>query len=175
MYEKTIKVSWLLHFILIDAIIIAIALFIPIIAHSIGGKVLIFEPMRMVLFLSVLFLKERTNNCLMAAILPWISLLFVGTPVAWKASLMSIELLANIWLLYWLLDKSFNSGLAVCISTISAKSFYYMMKYLLIKLTLLPDIGVIGSLPQQLLSIALFSVLFLLLDFITKRVSIKRR
>ena len=167
--EKVMSRSYVLRIAAFDAVLVTLALLMPIVSHAFGVGIRFLEPMRLALFAAVLFVPERKNAYLMAFVLPWFSFAIIGMPVWWKAVMMSVELVVNVFILYRLLDLKVHSGLALLISVLMAKGLYYIAKYLLIQFAVLPQMPVVENVPMILLSVVLLSVLFVCGSKIVKR------
>ena len=153
--EKVVQRNKLLRILAIDTALVTIAIVLPIISHAIG-----MEPMRLTLFAAVLFVPERKNAYLLSFILPWLSCALIGMPVWWKAAMMSFELLANIFILYSLLDWGVKPLLSAFISILLSKAVYYLAKYLLIQTAVLPAVPLFGNVSAIFISAIILSVLF---------------
>ena len=120
---------------LLDIIAVAFIYFIPAISHMFSFPVYIFEPMRIMLILSIAH-STKKNAYLIALTLPLFSFLTASHPVFIKGLLMTTELTLNVWLFYLLSKKMANIFYAVLLSIILSKMFYYLGKFLLIQLSL---------------------------------------
>ena len=158
--EKVVQRNKLLRILAIDTALVTIAIVLPIISHAIGVELRFMEPMRLTLFAAVLFVPERKNAYLLSFILPWLSCALIGMPVWWKAAMMSFELLANIFILYSLLDWGVKPLLSAFISILLSKAVYYLAKYLLIQTAVLPAVPLFGNVSAIFISAIILSVLF---------------
>ena len=118
--------------ILIDASLLAVIYYLPSLSHLFNYPIYCLEPMRIALFLSIIFLKDKKNAYLLALTLPLFSYFVVGHPVAIKNVILSIELVANVFILYKLIDNNFNLFASSIISIFISKLLYYILKYIAI-------------------------------------------
>ena len=93
--------------------------------------------MRLMLF-ALIFLtpKEGINHLFVAFTLPFVSFLFSGHPLFLKSMIMSIELVTNVLVLHYMINKT-RAFWAFGISIIVGKIVYYLLKYALISFGLL--------------------------------------
>ncbi len=158
--ERLLSLREVKRIAIVDAGLITIALLIPALAHVIGPTARFLEPMRIALLGAIILVTERKNAYLLSLALPWISFSIVGMPVLWKASLMSIELLFNTLILYYILTSKINPALAAIISIVLSKLMYYGLKYICITTGILPPMDVFGAIYQQIIPILLLALLF---------------
>lgn len=104
---------------------------VPAISHMLSFPVYYIEPMRIMLILAVVH-TTRKNAYLIALTLPLFSLLISAHPALVKTSLITSELLLNVWLFFLLSEKISNKMLSMFFSIILSKIFYYLLKFLLI-------------------------------------------
>ena len=159
--EKVLLRSQLLRILAIDAALVTVALILPVISHAFDVGLRYLEPMRLTLFAAVLFVPEKKNSYFLAFILPWLSCAITGMPIWWKGAMMSFELMANVFILYRLLDFKVNAGLSVFISIIVAKALYYLAKFVLIRTAVLPQIPLVDNYFAILISSVTLSALFI--------------
>lgn len=115
----------------IDALFILFSLCLPIISHILPFPLYVFEPMRLMLFSVMLLGRSKNNTLFMALLLPLLSCVFTNHPYFIKSILISIELIINV-LLFYFLTKKINVFFSVIISIIISKLLYYIIKYMLI-------------------------------------------
>ncbi len=120
---------------IVDALGIAFVYFIPSISHLFSFPVYLFEPMRIILILSMVHSSKR-NAYLLAITLPLFSFISASHPVFIKSLLITCEMTINVWLFYFLLKKIPNFFIIAFVSIILSKTFYYSGKFILIKLSL---------------------------------------
>lgn len=117
--------------IVFDLLALLFIYLVPAISHLISFPVYYLEPMRIMLILAIVH-TTRKNAYLIAFTLPLFSLLFSAHPSLIKTSLITSELLLNVWLFFVLSEKLSNKTLSVFLSIIVSKIFYYLIKFLLI-------------------------------------------
>ena len=129
--------------ILIDFMAILFIYFLPALAHFSHLPIYYADPMRIALF-SVLIITKKENVYIMALTIPLLSFLISGHPVFPKCILVSLELFINVVLIYQLSKHIKNLFITVFASLMISKSFYYLIKFALIKLSLLES-GLIST------------------------------
>jgi hypothetical protein len=104
----------------------------PVFSHLISLPIYYIEPMRLILILAIAHTSHK-NAYLLALTLPLVSFLFSGHPSLLKTSLITGELVLNVFLFYQL-QKIFNTGFVTAIlSIIFSKLLYYILKFALIQ------------------------------------------
>jgi hypothetical protein len=127
-----------IQFILIDALMLVMVYFIPAASHLVPFPLYILDPMRIVLFLSLIFSRNIPNTLIIAATIPLFSSLSTGHPILAKSMIICCELVANILLMVFLFNKTSWHKLPVFfLSLIGSKVFYYIVKYIFIKLNII--------------------------------------
>jgi hypothetical protein len=126
---------------------------VPTVSHLLSLPVYYLEPMRIMLILAIVHTSRR-NAYLIAITLPLFSFLVSAHPSLIKTSLITGELLLNIWLFFFLSEKLSNKSLSIFLSIIASKIFYYPVKFLLISSVLLT--GELISTPMYIQIIMLF-------------------
>jgi hypothetical protein len=97
----------------------------------------LFEPMRVIVIIALVHTSKQ-NAYLLAVFLPVFSYLFSNHPSMIKTTIVSGELLLNIFIYLNLLIKfKTNKFLLMSISIILSKLAYYLVKFICIKLSLL--------------------------------------
>ncbi len=124
----TLKVSGTL---LLDAIAIVFIIFLGDLSRIVGYPLHTLDPMRMMIILAFAF-TPRWNGWVLAIALPAAAFFLGAHPPMAKAILMGLELLLNVWLFWYLYDKTKSSILSILISIVFSKVFYYILKYLCI-------------------------------------------
>lgn len=122
--------------IIFDILALVVIYLVPSISHLLGFPLYYFDPMRLMLILSLVY-TNRNNTFLIAATLPLISLLISGHPALIKALLIGAELTLNVWLFYRLSRKIKNNFIPIFFSIIIAKVFYYSVKYISLNTSLI--------------------------------------
>lgn len=139
-----------------DIAALAFIYFVPAISHLISLPVYLIEPMRLMLILALVHTTKQ-NAYIIAVTLPLFSFLISAHPVLPKMILISFELVLNVFLFYLLITKFKNTFFPIIISIIASKLVYYVIKFGLIKLTLL-DSGLISTpIPIQVITALIFS------------------
>ena len=113
--------------IMLDAVAIAVITFLPAISHLVSIPLYLFEPMRVILVLSIMFTTRR-NSFLIALALPLFSHLVSAHPAFIKLFLISSELLLNMYLFNFLEKKTGNIFSALFASIFISKIYYYIIK-----------------------------------------------
>jgi hypothetical protein len=126
---------------------------VPAISHLLSLPVYFIEPMRIMLILALVH-TSRKNAYLIALTLPVFSFLISAHPTLIKTSLITAELLINVWLYFFLVKKISNNALSILLSIIVSKIFYYLVKLLLINSVLMT--GNLISTPIYIQVIMLF-------------------
>jgi len=115
---------------------------VPAISHLIMLPVYYIEPMRVMLILMLLH-TTKTNAYIIALTLPVFSFLLSGHPIPPKMMLISAELILNVFLFFFLVNKIKSVPAALFISVIGSKVFYYLVKLVLINAAVLSS-GLVG-------------------------------
>ena len=131
--------------------------FVPSLSHLISFPIYFFEPMRIMLILSIIY-TSKNNTYLIALSLPFFTLLISSHPSFYKTLLIALELIVNTFLFHNFLKKTSNLFMLTMISIILSKIFYYCGKYLLIYLLII-NTGLISTpIFLQLLTAILLSI-----------------
>jgi hypothetical protein len=125
-----------LRHILLDAGAITVIYFVPAFSHMVGISVYLFEPMRIMLFVSFMF-SSRNNSYIIALSLPLFSFLISSHPSLIKSGLIAIELTANVFLFYLFAEMLRNKFTAAFLSIVISKILYYFLKFAFISLALM--------------------------------------
>lgn len=152
--KLTISISSIL---LLDIIAVVFIIFLGYFSRLISYPLYILDPMRMMLILAFAF-TPRWNAWVLAILLPFVSYFFGAHPVLTKTSLMAIELLLNVWLFYFLLDKTKMALLSILISIVFSKVVYYLLKFICIQMGWLSGELMATPLDIQLTTTVIFSV-----------------
>jgi hypothetical protein len=139
--------------IIFDILALLAIYLVPAISHLFSFPVYYLEPMRIMLILAIAHTSRR-NAYLIALTLPIFSLLISAHPSLIKTSLITGELLLNVWLFFYLSEKLSNKPLSIFLSLIASKIFYYLIKFLLITSVLIN--GELISTPMYIQMIMLF-------------------
>ena len=154
---KTIKLE---SIVLWDLVIVGLFYMVPTLSHLTSIPFYRFEPMRCVLLINLLLTGNKKNAYIMAVTLPLFSFFVGGHPVFAKAILMAAELSANVFLFDILSRKSQNAAIAMFLSIVASKVFYYIVKFGIISIGLLEGPMVATGLLTQLIVAVVLSVTF---------------
>ena len=152
--KLTISISSTL---LLDVIAVLFIIFLGDLSRLIGYPVYLLDPMRMMLILAFAF-TPRWNAWVLAILLPFASYFLGAHPSLTKTSLMAIELLLNVWLFWFLLDKTKMALLSILISIVFSKVVYYLLKFICIQMGWLGGELMATPLDLQLTTTVIFSV-----------------
>lgn len=150
----------------IDAIAVLFIIYLGELSDFIGYPLYILDPMRMMVVLAFAF-TPRWNSWVLALLLPIISYYFGAHPSMAKSGLMIMELLINVGLFWYLLDKTRFTLLSMLLSILFSKAVYYLLKYLFIEQQWLSGDLVSTPLDIQVITTIAFSV-FVFLVFLTR-------
>lgn len=113
---------------LVDSLSFAAVAFIPALSHMLSIPIYIFEPMRILLVLSLVHTSKK-NAYLIAVILPLFSFLISAHPSVVKSLLITTELLLNLFLFFLIVGYIKNNFVAALGSILVSKVFYYAAKF----------------------------------------------
>ena len=150
----TIKVSASL---LLDVIAVIFIVYMSEISRFVGYQMYVIDPMRMMIVLAFAF-TPRWNAWVLAILLPLASYFWGYHPTITKTTLIAIELLLNVWLFWYLLDKTKMALLSILISIVFSKAVYYMMKFFCLRLGWLEGDLIATPLETQVITTVIFSV-----------------
>lgn len=150
--------------VLFDLIALVAIYLVPAISHVVGFPVYYLEPMRIMLVLAIVH-TSRKNAYLIALTLPLFSLLISTHPSLVKSSLITLELLLNVWLFFFLSEKLSNKMLSMFISIILSTIFYYILKLIMINTALLSGNLISTPLYIQIIMLIFFSGYVYLVNF----------
>jgi len=137
---------------------------VPAISHLISFPVYYIEPMRLMLILAIVH-TARKNAYLIVFTLPLFSLLISAHPTLIKTSLITGELLLNVWLFFFFSEKLSNKSLSIFLSIIVSKIFYYMVKFILIESVLMSGDLISTPIYIQIIMLFIFSGYIYLMSF----------
>ena len=150
--------------IVFDLVALLAIYLVPAVSHSLNFPVYYLEPMRIMLILAVVH-TSRKNAYLIALTLPVFSLLISTHPSLIKTSLITGELLLNVWLFFFLSEKLSNKTLSFFLSIIASKIFYYLVKFLLITSALISGDLISTPMYIQILMVIVLSGYIYLMSF----------
>jgi hypothetical protein len=129
---------------------------VPAVSHLLSLPVYFIEPMRIMLILALVHTSKK-NAYLIALTLPVFSFLISAHPSLIKTSLITGELLLNVWLFFVLSEKLSNKTLSIFLSIIVSKILYYLVKFMLINSTLMSGELISTPIYIQLVMLVVFS------------------
>jgi hypothetical protein len=148
-----------------DLIAVSIVTLTPALSHTLSIPIYYFDPMRIILLLSVLY-TSRANSYLLTLVLPIFSFIISEHPVLLKSWLISSELTLNIFLFFYLTRKINNTFAAVLLSIIISKIYYYTLKFSFVSMGLID--GEIFSTPV-IYQVIVFLALTLVIGYFFKK------
>jgi hypothetical protein len=147
--------------VLTDILALVFIYFVPALTHLFKIPLYYADPMRIAIF-SIFTLTKKENVYIMALTIPLLSFLISGHPVFPKFLIISLELFINVFLIYRLSVIIKNKFIIVMASLILSKAVYYLIKFTLIKLSVL-EMGLISTpLYIQVIAILAFSLILAL-------------
>jgi len=145
----------------VDIVIFVSIFFIPALSHVAPFPLYLLDPMRILLFAGYLLSRQNANTFILAVAMPLFSSIVTGHPPFFKALLISVELVVNIFLLVQLIDRTkLHLALSLFLSMIASKLVYYGLKSVFIYSGLIE-----GELITTNLWIQLGTVVFITLTF----------
>lgn len=145
----------------VDIVIFVSIFFIPALSHVAPFPLYLLDPMRILLFAGYLLSRQNANTFILAVAMPLFSSLVTGHPPVFKALLISVELVVNIFLLVQLIDRTkLHLALSLFLSMIASKLVYYGLKSVFIYSGLIE-----GELITTNLWVQLGTVVFITLTF----------
>ncbi len=149
--------------IVIDIGVFVAIYFIPAMSHLLPFPLYILEPMRVFLFIGYLLSKNTPNALFLAFTIPLFSLATTGHPVFYKAFLISVELVINIYLFHLLMNRAkYPVFISLALSTVVSKIGYYIAKYIFIQLAILKGTLISTNLFLQMATLLVLSAIFAL-------------
>ncbi len=148
---------------LVDLGIIVALYILPGLTHVLPIPLYMVDPMRLLLFLTLLT-THRMNSIVLAATIPFLSTLFSGHPVFPKNILIASELSLNVVLFHWILSKKDSLLLAGTVSILCAKVFYYLLKFGFISIGLLGGALVSTAFTYQLIPLVILPIMLIGVD-----------
>ncbi len=141
---------------LFDILALAFIYFVPTISHMLNVPLYLVEPMRIMLIMAIAHTAKR-NAYLIALTLPLFSFLVSAHPHMLKVMLITIELVINVWLFYYLSKKWKNYFGSMLTSIFLSKGIYYLMKYALISFAFLDSSLVSTPVFLQIITMVIYS------------------
>lgn len=155
--SKYIKVG------LIDLGILTALYLLPAITHVLPLPIYLIDPMRLLLFLT-LITTSRSNALVLAASMPLISTLFSGHPIFPKNVIISAELIINVTVFYLLIRRNRSILISGALAILAAKLCYYLIKFGFLSIGLLEGGLISTPLLYQLIPVVLLPVLLLVIN-----------
>lgn len=144
-----------------DILVLTLVYFIPALSHVTPMPIYLLDPMRLLLLTGFLLSRSNTNAVILALTIPLISTIVTGHPPFFKAILISIELLSNIILFVYLINKiNWKAPILLFISIVASKIIYYSLKFLFIRLTLIDGDLITTDLLIQLATVTFITIVF---------------
>jgi hypothetical protein len=116
----------------LDGIFLLAMYLVPSFAHLTSIPLYLAEPIRIIMVLAMLHTR-RENAYILALTLPIFSMLTTGHPFFGKMLIITLEILLNVWLFFFILKLIENPFLAMFTSIFISKAVYYLFEYLFIK------------------------------------------
>ena len=117
-----------------DILLLGVIYLLPTISHLLAFPLYLLDPMRIVIFASILLSCNKYNSYLLAATVPLFSYYIGGHPIFMKSVIIAVELLVNVMLFWFLLKRWKNMFLVTLFSIILAKFVYYALKIIFIEI-----------------------------------------
>lgn len=151
---------------LYDLTAILVIYLIPAFSHLVSYPLYLFDPMRIVLFISIAHFRKQ-NAYFIALSLPLFSFLLSGHPLLPKMMIMTAELTLNVYLFFLIKKLIGYNFLSAFLSIIVSKCAYYLMKYGLIRMAFLE--GDLISTPPHYQLIVSILMSFYIMIFLQKK------
>ena len=149
--------------IVFDLVALLAIYLVPAISHLLSFPVYYLEPMRIMLILAIAH-TSRKNAYLIALTLPLFSFLISAHPSLIKTSLITSELLLNVWLFFFLSEKLSNKMFSMLVAIIISKLVYYFVKFLFIQSALISGSLISTPIYIQLIMMILLSTYIFLIN-----------
>ncbi len=146
-----------ISFVIFDILALTFIYFVPTISHMLSFPLYLIEPMRIALILALVHTTKR-NAYIIAITLPLFSFLVSAHPVFYKMMLITGELVINVWLFYFIFNKTKNAFASILSSIILSKAIYYLAKFIAIAVIIKSSESIIAtSLYIQVATMLVFS------------------
>jgi len=142
--------------VLIDLIALAVIFFTPVLAHLANIPFYMIEPMRLMVMISIAH-STRVNSYILAFTLSLFSYAVSGHPEPVKMLVMTIEMVANVFLFYLLLRKLNNVFFSMVAAIITSKILCYTLYLIFFSLIFLLEEAGTVFLIAQIITTMLFS------------------
>jgi len=130
------NISEKIYLALLNLVGVALIYLTPTLSHLFAFPVYYFEPMRIMVFIGLVYLNKKSVY-LLAITLPLFSFVISLHPAFLKSLLIMFELFINAWLFYFLFEKNGNKFMSAIFSLAISKVLYYALKYILIFSTIM--------------------------------------
>lgn len=146
--------------VLADVLVLVGFYALPAVSHLLPIPLYLLEPMRIAMLLAFIFTRSTWNAVAMGITIPVFSFLTAGHPQLIKALLISAELAVNIGV-FVVLYRRYNvhASLVLMASILVSKVAYYLLKYVAIAFGVLDDRLISTGIYQQLLALAVISLI----------------
>jgi hypothetical protein len=142
--------------VVVDIFGLAFIYLVPTFSHLLNIPLYLIEPMRLMLIIAIAHTTKR-NAYLIALTLPIFSFLVSAHPHILKTLLITIELVINVWLFYFLKKHWKNYFAAMLTSILVSKLAYYLMKYAMINFAFLDSSLISTPIYLQVITMVVFS------------------
>ncbi len=156
--SRSISISALWQVLAIDFILLAFVYFVPTLSHLVGIPLYILDPMRIVVLGSIVLVNDKRNPYILAITIPLFSYFVAGHPILYKNIIIAVELAANVYLFNYLIGRTKRVFGAALGSIIASKALYYILKYVLISLSVLNTSMVDTSIAIQIVVTLMISI-----------------
>jgi len=153
-----VKEKSLLGFVALDAALVAMACLVPAASHLFAVPLFKFNPMLAVLLAGMLIGRDWRNSMVLAVLLPLVSSLLTGMPVAPKMVCMMAEM-ATVVGVFAMVSRRWKALPAILTAIVAGKAVYYSLKAIVV----VPAVLVGTDWKLQLLAVLLWGGLFALL------------
>ena len=167
-FKHTININDSLIRLLFLSISVGMIYSIPALSHVVGLPIYLLEPMKLVVFTSIISF-DRKTALFTAVTIPLFSFLLTGHPLFPKFIIITVELLLLVDTYYYLSRKLKSSLVPFFVSIILSKAAYYIIKFVLISTGMLHLNLVSTSLYIQAIVSVVHIVLFIIILYGAKK------
>ena len=157
--QLQLKTRAIVDVVVLDAVLLVAACFIPTISHLLAFPLYLLNPMLAFLLICILFGRDWRNALALAVLMPLVSCLFVGMPTAPKMVCMMAEL-ATVVGVFSLLTRYLSVFVSIVTAIFVGKIVYYLLKAWIIAPVVLVDTAWWIQLGVVVLWGGLFAVLY---------------
>ncbi|HSP87493.1 MAG TPA: hypothetical protein VLN45_05130 [Ignavibacteriaceae bacterium] len=144
-------------YLLLNSAILTFIYFVPAISHLLNIPIYLYDPMRVMLFIGLIF-SSKNNSYLIALSLPFFSYIISSHPSIIKSSIITVELLLNVFLFYWLKEKFSNHFIIPMLSIVLSKIVYYLLKFILISFAFIEGDVISTPIYFQIITIIILNI-----------------